>query len=117
MFCLLIDPFQKSIEYIEGDINNLDWLYEKLDCETIDVLTLPHYGGNSLVVDDNGLLKPTGEQAYFKLGGGVLAGRALLVSTNIEGDFCEPSWNQADAWREVKWLPHDVGAAFAAQFQ
>lgn len=117
MFGLLIDPFQKSVEYIEGEIRELSWLYEKLSCDTIDVIQLGDCDGHDLILDDNGLLKQPSEQAYFAINGNILSGRALVVRTNPEGDSIEPSINQADLWKLVKWIPHEVGVAFAAQFQ
>jgi len=62
-----------------------------IDCEIITVAgigTSNQYRGIDLILDDEGLLKDSNHQAYFKYGiqSQPYAGKALMVATDDEGE-------------------------------
>jgi hypothetical protein len=62
-----------------------------IDCEIITVAgigTSNQYRGIDLILDDEGLLKDSEHQAYFKYGiqSQPYAGKALMVATDDEGE-------------------------------
>jgi len=107
------------------DLNDLDSIYESLNCEYFDC---ERFGNDSdvLVVDDTGILVNTERQEYFKFRHQVdgctkemiLAGIVMIAGVDQDGKFTEPSINiEAIRSECVEWLDHNIGAAFARQFQ
>jgi Domain of unknown function (DUF3846) len=82
---ILIDPFAKTVTMVEV-VHDLSAYYKLLDCDLVDVIRLtPHV---DLWIDDEGLLKEPPNQAYFYLGDypSPIAGRALLLGHDKEGN-------------------------------
>jgi hypothetical protein len=65
----------------------LQTIYALIGCELITITSLAE--GIDMILDDEGLLKDSENQAYFKFGIGSqpFAGKALIVATDDEGDF------------------------------
>ena len=123
---ILIDPFEKSISYVEMDMNDFDAIYDLLECETFDAEVFGSQG-DILVFDDVGLLKNTDEQEYFEFlirsdshpVEMVLFGRVLIAGVDLNEDWVSPVCSIHDLNENgcVVWLDHQLGASFAQQFQ
>lgn len=84
---ILIDPFNETITEVKMVDTKLQTIYALLGCNIITITSLAN--GIDMVLDDEGLLKDSEKQAYFKFGIGSqpFAGKALIVATDDEGDF------------------------------
>jgi hypothetical protein len=84
---ILIDPFNETITEVKMVDTKLQTIYALLGCNIITITSLAN--GIDMVLDDEGLLKDSANQAYFKFGIGSqpFAGKALIVATDDEGDF------------------------------
>jgi len=84
---ILIDPFNETITEVKMVDTKLQTIYALLGCNIITITSLVN--GIDMVLDDEGLLKDSEKQAYFKFGIGSqpFAGKALIVATDDEGDF------------------------------
>ena len=88
---ILIDPFTESIMNVTMVDTKLQTIKNLIDCEIITVAgigTSNQYRGIDLILDDEGLLKDSNHQAYFKYGiqSQPYAGKALMVATDDEGE-------------------------------
>ena len=83
---LLIDPFRREVKEVPHD-GSLDSLYELLHC---DLVTVAHCGEFDLFVDDEGMFKA--DQRFFMVDGfpQPLAGYALAVAVDEDGDTIAP---------------------------
>jgi hypothetical protein len=84
---ILIDPFTQTITEVKMVDIKLQTIYTLLECSIITITSLAN--GIDMVLDDEGLLKDSENQAYFKFGIGSqpFAGKALVIATDDEGDF------------------------------
>lgn len=88
---ILIDPFTETIIEVTMVDTKLQTIKNLIDCEIITVAgigTSNQYRGIDLILDDEGLLKDSEHQAYFKYGiqSQPYAGKALMVATDDEGE-------------------------------
>ena len=88
---ILIDPFTETIMDVTMVDTKLQTIKNLIDCEIITVAgigTSNQYRGIDLILDDEGLLKDSEHQAYFKYGiqSQPYAGKALMVATDDEGE-------------------------------
>ena len=88
---ILIDPFTETIMNVTMVDTKLQTIKNLIDCEIITVAgigTSNQYRGIDLILDDEGLLKDSEHQAYFKYGiqSQPYAGKALMVATDDEGE-------------------------------
>ena len=88
---ILIDPFAETIMEVTMVDTKLQTIKNLIDCEIITVAgigTSNQYRGIDLILDDEGLLKDSEHQAYFKYGiqSQPYAGKALMVATDDEGE-------------------------------
>lgn len=104
MQALLIDPANQTITTVElpdtGD--KLPAMNEHLQCDMFDVVTLPN--GDTVYVDDEGLLKPL--QHFFAVRGmpEPLAGRGLVVGTDNRGRSVTPTISLQELTEHVKFI-------------
>jgi len=84
---ILIDPFTETITEVKMVDTKLQTIYALIGCELITITNLAN--GIDMILDDEGLLKDSESQAYFKFGIGSqpFAGKALIIATDDEGDF------------------------------
>ena len=84
---ILIDPFNETITEVKMVDTKLQTIYALIGCDLITITSLAE--GVDMILDDEGLLKDSENQAYFKFGIGSqpFAGKALIISTDGEGDF------------------------------
>ena len=88
---ILIDPFTETVMDVTMIDTKLQTIKNLIDCEIITVAgigTSNQYRGIDLILDDEGLLKDSEHQAYFKYGiqSQPYAGKALMVATDDEGE-------------------------------
>jgi hypothetical protein len=84
---ILIDPFNETITEVKMVDTKLQTIYALIGCDLITITSLAE--GVDMILDDEGLLKDSEKQAYFKFGIGSqpFAGKALIIATDGEGDF------------------------------
>jgi hypothetical protein len=120
---ILIDPFTETVSQVTLVDTKLQTLKNLIECEIITMTGLAD--GVDMILDDEGLLKDSNSQAYFKFGiaSQPFAGKALIVGTNEEGEtvslpenittekvferviFFKPSKKYLDESLEIKVLP------------
>lgn len=104
MQALLIDPANQTVTTVElpdtGD--KLPAIYKHLQCDTFDAATLPN--GDTVYVDDEGLLKPL--QHFFAVRGmpEPFAGRGLVVGTDNRGRSITPTISLQELTEHVKFI-------------
>ena len=83
---ILIDPFTETVSQVTLVDTKLQTLKHLIECEIITMAGLAD--GVDMILDDEGLLKDSEFQAYFKFGIGSqpFAGKALIVGTDDEGE-------------------------------
>jgi len=84
---ILINPFTQTITEVKMVDTKLQTIYALIGCELITITSLAD--GIDMILDDEGLLKDSESQAYFKFGitSQPFAGKALIIATDDEGDF------------------------------
>lgn len=120
---ILIDPFTETVSQVTLVDTKLQTLRNLIECEIITMAGLAN--GVDMILDDEGLLKDSNSQAYFKIGIGSqpFAGKALVVGTDDEGNtvslpesvttekvferviFFKPSEKYLDESKQIKVLP------------
>lgn len=120
---ILIDPFTETVSNVTLVDTKLETYYNLLGCSLITMAGLAD--GVDMILDDEGLLKDSKSQAYFKIGIGSqpFAGKALIVGTDEEGNtvsvpenittekvferviFFKPSEKYLDESKEIRFLP------------
>jgi hypothetical protein len=88
---ILINSTDKTVTEIEVD-GTLESFYKALDVEMIEAVSVPGFGlanGSShiMYVDEEGLLKPSHKQTWFKLEGvgqQVFEGNGLILGMDYE---------------------------------
>lgn len=95
MRAILIDPFEKTVKYVEtsgqlDDCHGLPGMYTLLQCSTVDARSIG-VARDTLWFDDEGILGDLDKQEFFVLGAYPypFAGRGLILGTDAEGG-CEP---------------------------
>lgn len=97
MQAYLIDPFAKTVTTVEyhGDFHEI---YQHIGCSAFDAAAF-NDAGDAVFIDDEGLLKPRDQQAYFLIdcpnhGDDIcrgLAGKGLVLGVDANGDSIEPT--------------------------
>lgn len=120
---ILIDPFTETVSNVTLVDAKLQTLRNLIECEIITMAGLAD--GVDMILDDEGLLKDSSSQAYFKFGisSQPFAGKALVVGTDDEGDtvslpesvttekvferviFFKPSEKYLEESKEIRVLP------------
>ena len=120
---ILIDPFTETVSQVTLADTKLQTLRTLIDCDIITMAGLAD--GVDMILDDEGLLKDSSSQAYFKIGisSQPFAGKALIVGTDEEGNtvslpenvttekvfqrviFFKPSEKYLDESKEIRFLP------------
>lgn len=105
---ILYDPFTRAITAVDL-APGLDALYAMLHCEVITEIVVGFDVAENpilLVSDDEGRLKP--DQRCFMLDNApVVAGRALLVGTDSEGNYIDCPVPRGIASQVVNWRHED----------
>ena len=120
---ILIDPFTQTITEVKMVDSKLQTIYALIGCDLITITSLAD--GIDMILDDEGLLKDSENQAYFKFGisSQAFAGKALIVATDSEWNvdslpekvsvdkindrviFFKPSKKTIEESLEIKILP------------
>ena len=98
---ILIDPFLRVISEVNVD-NDLQSFYDILNIRTLAMVNIDNT--NSLYIDDNGLLN--NDNSLFEIASYAqpLAGRALVVAHNEEGETIETTLNIDQIRAMVGWV-------------
>jgi len=97
MKTLLIDPHTRTITEHEYDASNLEATYKLIGCSMVQPVYCndegkPMFSGlDGLFVDEEGLLTDLSTQAFFIINGKPIAGRAITVGCDDEGETIEAS--------------------------
>lgn len=107
MNAYLIDPFARTVTAVEhnGDYQEI---YKFIGASTFDIARLND--GDGIFVDDDGLSKH--DQAFFlhKGYGQPLAGKALVLGCDDEGDSVSPRCTLEDLRQQVQFgIPMNLG--------
>ena len=89
MRATLINPFDNTIEDIDIPNTKIETIYEQIGAGRFDIARL---GSNVVAfVDDMGLYRKDQRFWFFDMQGGrkLMAGKALLLSTDFEGETIE----------------------------
>ncbi len=103
MKAFLIDPIAKYVEEVDynGDYHQI---YDFIQCgdSPFTCLTISDLG-DTMFLDDEGLYKE--DQVFFEWKGysQPLAGRALILGTDQEGESCDVRLTRDDVIRSIKW--------------
>lgn len=101
---ILIDPVAKLVTEVMVE-NELEAFYRILHCGTIEA-AYPEWmeGYNHLYVDEEGLFKEG--QVFFRILGvsQPLAGRALVVGGNEDGDTVDATTTLSEVLAAVRWI-------------
>lgn len=95
MKTLLIDPHTRTITEHEYDASNLEATYKLIGCSMVQPVYCNDQGESMfpgqdcLFVDEEGLLCDLTTQAFFTINGKPIAGRAITVGCNDEGETAE----------------------------
>ena len=118
MQAILINPFERTVSAVEynGDYKQISQL---IDAEHFDVASIDRING--VFVDDEGLFKANDtpcQQQFFaisKASGDVifLAGKALILATDNEGDSIPPTVTIADIYSRVVWISQEKAIPIA----
>jgi hypothetical protein len=103
---IIIDPYAGLI-YRQEIENSLDGFYEAAKCSCITAVYLNDSATSDCIyVDDEGLLKPIEEQAFFHIEGHQqpYAGIGVLVGTDEGGNSVEPRTNFLEFGFKVRFL-------------
>jgi hypothetical protein len=107
MQAILIDPETRTITTVEhsGDFHDI---HRHIDAQTFDVARFDPESNDAAFVDDEGLLKAEpGPFFMIEEYPEPLAGKALVLGANNEGETTAPANSRSDIVRRVRWaLPH-----------
>ena len=104
---ILIDPLKKTVECVNVE-GNLSEIYDLLGVECITIVPLDF--SDALYLDDEGLLVPKNEQAYWRMKGSSqpFAGRGLILGTDEEGDNDDAVSDLKDVKASVIWIDREA---------
>ena len=110
---ILIDPFNKKVTNVKVDSDKtLTDMYKHIGCSMVEVVSFSDK--NDLWCDEEGLLKPSGEQRFFKIHDlpfghhGVIAGRGLILGVGGEGDTIACDLSIEETLPRISWdFTHD----------
>ena len=108
---ILIDPFLKKLTNVNvGTDHTLQDMYKHMGCSYVETVNYKHlHVVEDIWVDEEGLLKPTGEQRFFKvsnlpyLHNGVIAGRGLILGSTREGETISSSLTIEEVTPRISW--------------
>lgn len=107
MKAYLIDPEFHSVKEVDysGDYKQI---YSLIGCETFGCVEI-HENGDTLFIDDNGKLGDLSEKYFFVVdvpgGQHLIAGKALVLGTDEEGESVEPKLNSIAVECRVHFIP------------
>lgn len=109
MRALLINPFDESISETsyDGDYKSISKILE-IDSRPFTVLRFGDQDQHHVYLDDEGLLQPS--QRFFCLAfySGILAGKALILRSDMEGNDLPATMTLLRLSPLVKFLPSTV---------
>jgi len=101
VLAILIDAVNKSYKYVLIE-PKLQSYYKLIGCSYIEA-AYPFKSRNHIYLDEEGFLKPNPYIVYYK-GLGALAGNAIVLSSNDEGDDLSTTLTLDDIRNQVMFL-------------
>ena len=112
MRAILINPINETIKEVfyakNKEYSRLNWIQDTIDCRTIDGIRLDD-NSQYMYIDDEGMLsnmnyffRYTNNDYYVEPV--LIAGKALVVGTNEEGDDIEPELTIGDLRSRIQFL-------------
>jgi hypothetical protein len=93
----LIDPFAQTVERVDlhaavSSVDELHEIYTLLDCQTLESIAPLNADGDRMLIDEDGKINGRHQEYFFcrLWPHDPLAGRALWVGRNAEGDITSP---------------------------
>jgi hypothetical protein len=111
MKAYLINPLDRTITTVDYD-GNYKSIHKLCDFDTFDVVGLTD-DGDTLFVDDEGLIKGPVYQ-FFGIRGypALLAGKALILGTDEDGNSIEPKHDITFYKARLCWIERLMGTVF-----
>jgi hypothetical protein len=108
---ILIDPFLKKLTNVKvGTDHTLQDMYKHIGCSYVETVNYTHISViEDIWVDEEGLMKPSGEQRFFKVSNlpylhhGVIAGRGLILGSDREGGTISTSLTIEEVLPRISW--------------
>jgi len=108
---ILIDPFMKKVTNVNvSPINTLKEMYKHIGCSYVETVNYKHISVvEDIWVDEEGLMKPSGEQRFFKVSNlpyehhGVIAGRGLILGGDRQGGTISTSLTIEEVLPRISW--------------
>jgi hypothetical protein len=114
---ILIDPFAEKVQVVEVSSDFRDiYRHIQADCFTIVRLTARNEREETLYVDDNGLYVENQRFFIWHEYPQPLAGRGLILGTDMEGETVSSEMKIEEAVRKISWL-RDVSFGSIRQTQ
>lgn len=100
MRVILVNPFDETVKeaVYGGDFREI---YDLIGCRTFDVVYMGDQ--HDMYVDDEGLLKSN--QRFFRFEDRNLAGKALILKHDDEGESTDADIPLEDVIESIEWLP------------
>ena len=118
MNAYLIDPKARTITAVDCDYKtkSIQAIYDLCGWHTFDCVGMDD-DGNTIYVDDNGLLKPPSQHDYFMLVGypAPLTGTALILGSNEDGETRDCTLTLEQVQAKIKFLDRDTTHMLARQ--
>lgn len=102
---IMYNPFDRTVTETTVDTADLDALYAALSCEAIDEVVVGIDTAQNPIVllcDGEGRLK-SGQRCFMLDNAPVVAGRALLIGTDSEGNYIDCPVPRGIASQVVNW--------------
>ena len=108
---ILIDPYLKKLTNVNiGTDHTLQDMYKHIGCSYVETVNYKHISVvEDIWIDEEGLLKPTGEQRFFKVSNlpyghhGVIAGRGLILRSDKTGGTISTSLTIEEVMPRISW--------------
>ena len=108
---ILIDTFMKKVTNVNvSPINTLKEMYKHIGCSYVETVNYKHISVvEDIWVDEEGLMKPSGEQRFFKVSNlpyghhGVIAGRGLILRSDETGGTISTSLTIEEVTPRISW--------------
>lgn len=100
---ILIDPFSRKIEQVQV-VGDYKAIYPFIQADMFECVSFDENSGDTCYVDEEGLMKDN--QMFFMIEGypTPLAGRALIIGSNDEGESVDCTCTSADIIKKVRFM-------------
>lgn len=108
MKAIFIDATKRQVSEVEiSDTNTLNAWYKVIGCDMVEIATYINDKDDSIMVDEEGLLKPLqSDSPFFAFEGAhqPFAGNGLIVGQDNEGETTPPTVTVKDVESKITFL-------------